>query len=49
MFLPYSGEEEDLVRFLKETATICYGKTKKEILAIVQKVVEKRPFPVQKI
>ena len=42
--MPYLTEEEDqeLAGFLKQVSRIGYGKTKKEILAIVQKTVEKK-------
>ena len=41
---PYlsSEEEKELVTFLKQAASIGYGKTKKEVLAMVQKTVEKK-------
>ena len=47
---PYLTEKEDkvLASFLKQASRIGYGKTKKEVLAIVQKIVEKKGLPVNK-
>ena len=47
---PYlsSEEEKELVTFLKQAASIGYGKTKKEVLAMVQKTVEKKGVDTEK-
>ena len=47
---PYLTEEEDqeLAGFLKQASRIGYGKTKKEVLAIVQKIVQKKGLTVKK-
>ena len=47
---PYLTEKEDqeLASFLRQASRIGYGKTKKEVLAIVQKRVEKKGHPMKK-
>ena len=47
--IPYlSKEEEELVALLKQVSSIGYGKTKKEVLAMVQKTVEKKGVSIDK-
>ena len=48
--VPYLSkeEEEELVAFLKQVSSIGYGKTKKEVLAMVQKTVEKKGVSIDK-
>ena len=41
-------EDQELASFLKQASKIGYGKTKKEVLVIVQKIVEKNGLPVKK-
>ena len=47
---PYLREEEDqeLAGFLKQASRIGYSKNKKEVLAIVQKIVQKKGLTVKK-
>ena len=42
--IPYfnSNEEDELATFLKEASRIGYGKTKREVLLIVQKTLEQK-------
>ena len=46
---PYltEDEEEELASFLKQASQVGYGKTKKEVLAIIQKMVQKKGHRVK--
>ena len=41
------NEENELAQFLQSCASIGYGRTKKDVLAIVQSVVESKGLKVQ--